>query len=36
MTNIAQIDNNDKSIGGVLGTQTKGGMIVGADKSSEQ
>ena len=35
MTNIAQIDYNDKSVDGVIGTQTQGGTMVGADKSTE-
>ena len=35
MTNIAQINNNHKSIVGVLGTQTLGARMVGADKSTE-
>ena len=30
MTNIAQIDFNEKSIDGVLGTRTRGGRMVGA------
>ena len=33
--NIAQIDCNDKSVDGVLGTQTRGGRMVGTDKSTE-
>ena len=35
MLNIAQIDYNDKSVDGVLGTQTGGGRMVGADESTE-
>ena len=34
-TNIAQIDYNDKSVDGVLGTRTRDGRMVGADESSE-
>ena len=34
MTNITQIDYNDKSVYGVLGTQTRGGRMVGADEST--
>ena len=33
--NIAQIDCNDKSVDGVLGTQTRGGRMVGTDESTE-
>ena len=33
--NIEQIDCNDKSVDGVLGTQTRGGRMVGTDKSTE-
>ena len=35
MTNIAQIDLNDKSIDGVLGIRTRGSTIIGADESTE-
>ena len=36
MTNIAQfLTFNDKSKDGVLGTRTQGGLIVGADESTE-
>ena len=35
MLNIAQIDYNDKSVDGVLGTQTGGGRMVGTDESTE-
>ena len=35
MTNIAETDYNDKGVDGVLGTQTHGGRMVGADKSTE-
>ena len=35
MTNIAQIDLNDKSIDGVLGIRTRGSRIIGADESAE-
>ena len=31
MTNIAQVDYNDKSVVGVFGSRTRGGKIVGAD-----
>ena len=34
-TNIARIDYNDESTDSVLGTQTQGGRIVGADESTE-
>ena len=36
MTNVAQIDYNDKSIDGMLGTRTRGSRMVGADKSTKQ
>ena len=35
MTNIVQIDHNDKSVNGVLGTRTRGGRVVGADEFTE-
>ena len=35
MTNLAQIDYNDKSVDGVLWTRTWGIRLVGADKSTE-
>ena len=35
MTNKAQIDNNDTSVNGVLGTRTRGGRMVGADEYTE-
>ena len=35
ITNISLIDYNDKSIDGVLGTQTRGGRMVGTDESTE-
>ena len=35
MTNIAQIDYNDKSIDGVLRTRTGGGGMIGAEESTE-
>ena len=35
MTSIAQNDYNDKSIDGVLRTQTQGGRMVGADESTK-
>ena len=34
-TNIAQKTIDDKSVDGVLGTQTQGGRMVGTDKSTE-
>ena len=35
MPNIVQIDYNDKSVDGVLGTRTWGGRMVGADEFTE-
>ena len=35
MTNVTQIDNNDKSEDGVLGTRTQGDMLVGSDQPTE-
>ena len=35
MTNIAQIDYNDKSVDGVLGTRTRGSGMIGPDKPTE-
>ena len=35
MINIAQIDHNDKSVEGVLGTRTRGCRMVGADESTD-
>ena len=35
MRNIAQIDYYDKSVDGVLGTQTRRGRMVGKDESTE-
>ena len=35
MTNIAQIDYNDKSVHGVLGTWTQGSRMVAVDESTE-
>ena len=32
---MAQTDYNDKSLDGVLGTQTQGGRMVGAEESAE-
>ena len=35
MTNIVQIDYNEKSVDGVLGTWTRGGRMLGPDKSTQ-